>query len=128
VIGESENERVINYNTRILGRRGVMEVKLVVGSEELEANLPAYKQLLGTFDYIGGERYAEYKPGDKLAKYGLTALVAGGAVAVAAKTGLLTTILLLFKKAWKLLIIGLVAVGSFFKRLIFGRSDRPTTE
>jgi uncharacterized membrane-anchored protein len=128
VIGESEGERVINYNTRILGRRGVMEVKLVVGSDELEANLPAYKQLVGTFDYKAGERYAEYKPGDKLAKYGLTALVAGGAVAVAAKTGLLATILLFFKKAWKLLIIAVVAVGAFIKRLAFGRSDRPTAE
>jgi uncharacterized membrane-anchored protein len=128
VIGESENERVINYNTRILGRRGVMEVKLVVGSEELEANLPAYKRLVDTFDYKAGERYSEYKPGDKLAQYGLTALVAGGAVAVAAKTGLLASIVLLFKKAWKLVIVGLIAVGAFIKRLIFGRSDRQTVE
>jgi uncharacterized membrane-anchored protein len=128
VIGESENERVINYNTRILGRRGVMEVKLVVGSEELESYLPAYKQLVDTFDYKAGERYSEYKPGDKLAQYGLTALVAGGAVAVAAKTGLLASIVLLFKKAWKLVIVGLIAVGAFIKRLIFGRSDRQTVE
>jgi uncharacterized membrane-anchored protein len=128
VIGESEGERVVNYNTRILGRRGVMEVKLVVGSEELEANLAAYKPLLGAFDYKSGERYAEYKQGDKLAQYGLTALVAGGAVAVAAKTGLLATIILFFKKGWKLVIIGLVAVGAFVKRLVFGRSDRQTSE
>jgi uncharacterized membrane-anchored protein len=128
VIGESEGDRVINYNTRILGRRGVMEVKLVVGSDELEANLPAYKQLVGTFDYKAGERYAEYKQGDKLAKYGLTALVAGGAVAVAAKTGLLATIILFFKKAWKLVIIALVAVGAFVKRIIFGRSHQQTSE
>ena len=128
VIGESEGERVINYNTRILGRRGVMEVKLIVSSAEIEANLAAYKELLGTFDYKAGDRYAEYKQGDKLAKYGLTALVAGGAVAIAAKTGLLTAILLFFKKAWKLLIIGLVAIGSFIKRLIFGRGDRQTSE
>jgi len=126
VIGESEGERVVNYNTRILGRRGVMEVKLVVGSEELEANLAAYKQLLGAFDYKAGERYAEYKQGDKLAQYGLTALVAGGAVAVAAKTGLLATIILFFKKGWKLVIIALVAVGALVKRVIFGRSDRQT--
>jgi uncharacterized membrane-anchored protein len=101
VIGKSEGERVINYNTRILGRRGVMEVKLVVSSEELEANLPLYRELFGTFEYKAGERYAEYRPGDKLAKYTLTALVAGGAVAVAAKTGLLGTLVLFLKKAWK---------------------------
>lgn len=128
VIGESEGERVVNYNTRILGRRGVMEVKLVVASEELEASLPSYKQLLGSFDYMAGERYAEYKQGDKLAEYGLAALVAGGAVAIAAKTGLLATIFLFFKKAWKLVIIAVVAVGAFVKRLIFGRSDQQTSE
>lgn len=128
VIGESEGERVVNYNTRILGRRGVMEVKLVVASEELEASLPSYRQSIGTFDYMAGERYAEYKQGDKLAKYGLTALVAGGAVAVAAKTGLLATLFLVFKKAWKLVIIAVVAVGAFVKRLIVGRPDQQSSE
>jgi uncharacterized membrane-anchored protein len=128
VIGESEGARVVNYNTRILGRRGVMEVKLVVASDALETHLGSYKELLATFAYQGGERYAEYKPGDKLAKYGLTALVAGGAVAVAAKTGLLAAIILLFKKAWKVVIIALVAVGAVFKRLIHGRSSPPQSD
>jgi uncharacterized membrane-anchored protein len=125
---EVEGQPLLNYNTRLLGRRGVMEVVLVCSPDKLSETLPAFKELLAGYAYKPGETYAEYKQGDKLAKYGLTALVAGGAVAVAAKTGLLATILLLFKKAWKLVIIGLVAIGAFVKRLIFGRSERQTLE
>ena len=122
VVGKSEGEEVVNYNTRILGRRGVMEIKLVVGSEDLDEHLGTYKELLGTFNYNAGERYAEYQSGDKVAKYGLTALVAGGAIAVAAKTGLLTALLLFLKKGWKLLIIAVAAVAAGIKRLAFGRN------
>jgi uncharacterized membrane-anchored protein len=125
---ESEGRPILNYNTRLLGRRGVMEVVLVCSPDKLQETLPLFRELIGGYSYKQGETYAEYKPGDKIAKYGLTALVAGGAVAVAAKTGLLATLLLFFKKAWKLVIIGLVAVGALIKRLLFGRSDRQTLE
>jgi uncharacterized membrane-anchored protein len=125
--GESEGEQVVNFNTRILGRRGVMEVKLVVDPEQLQATLPEYKQLLSTYTFQPGQRYAEYQPGDRVAKYGLAALVTGGAVAVAAKTGLLGWCVLLFKKAWKLVVLAVVAVVSFFKRIITGRSEPRTS-
>jgi len=125
---EVEGQPLLNYNTRLLGRRGVMEVVLVCSPDKLPETLPAFKELLAGYSYKPGETYAEYKQGDKLAQYGLTALVAGGAVAVAAKTGLLATMVLFFKKAWKLVIIGLVAIGAFAKRLIFGRTERQTLE
>jgi uncharacterized membrane-anchored protein len=120
--GESQGEQIVNHNTRILGRKGVMEVKLVVDPDKYEAVLPEFKELLTTYNYKAGERYAEYRPGDKLAKYGLAALVTGGAVAVAAKTGLLTTIALFFKKGAKLIVVAVVAVIAALKRFLFGRS------
>ena len=121
---ESEGHPLVNYNVRLLGRRGVMEVILVCDPEKLTETLPSFKELLAGYSYKAGETYAEYRQGDKLAKYGLTALVAGGAVAVAAKTGLLTAILLFLKKGWKLVVIGVAAVGAFIKRLIFGRGQQ----
>jgi len=120
--GESQGEQIVNHNTRILGRKGVMEVKLVVDPEKYSAVLPEFKQLLTAYNYKAGERYAEYRPGDKLAKYGLAALVTGGAVAVAAKTGLLASIVLFFKKGAKFIIIAVVAVIVALKRFLFGRS------
>ena len=122
--GESEGEQVVNYNTRLLGRKGVMEVSLVIDPEYLEATLPTYQVILNDYSYKSGERYAEYREGDKLAKYGLAALIAGGAAAVAVKTGLFASIVLFFKKAWKLIVVGLVAVGAWLKRLIGGGGRR----
>ena len=123
----SEGRPVLNYNTRLLGRKGVMEVVLVVGPEELPATLPEFKKLLADYKYQSGQTYAEYKPGDKVAKYGLAALVVGGAAVGAAKLGLLGPLILLFKKAWKLVVIAVVAVvASFTKilgRLFGGRRD-----
>ena len=125
---ECEGQPLLNYNTRLLGRRGVMSVVLVCDPNELPSTLPAYKELLSGYSYKPGETYAEYRQGDKLAKYGLAALITGGAVAVAAKTGVLASILLLFKKAWKLLIIGLAALGAFIKRLVTGDRAHPAQE
>lgn len=123
--GESEGQPVVNYNTRLLGRRGVMEVALVVSPELLPETLPTFKSLLADYEFKKGESYTEFKSGDKIAKYGLAALITGGAAVVAVKTGLLTTILLLFKKLWKLIIVGFVAVGSFIKKLFTREKSTP---
>lgn len=111
--GESEGKPVVNWNTRLLGRNGVMKVTLVTAPEALEETLPYFNELVAGFNYTEGNRYAEYRQGDKVAKYGLTALVVGGATAVAAKTGLL-------KYIWKFLVVGVLAAGAFLKKL-FGR-------
>jgi len=111
---ESEGERSINWSTRLLGREGVMSVDLVLGPETLEAALPAFATLLEGFEFKSGHRYAEFTAGDKVAEYGLAALVAGGAGALALKTGL-------FAKFWKFLLIPLLAAGAWLKRLFTGR-------
>jgi len=108
--GESEGELVINYNTRLLGRGGVMRVTLVTDPATLSPTLPKFKNLLTGFDFKQGQKYAEFRQGDKVAKYGLTALVVGGASAVAAKTGL-------FKWIWKGLVVGFLALIAFLKNL-----------
>jgi uncharacterized membrane-anchored protein len=124
---ETEGQPLLNYNTRLLGRRGVTEVVLVCSPDQLNEVLPPFKELIAGFSYKPGETYAEYKQGDKLAKYGLTALVAGGAVAVAAKTGLLAGLILFLKKGWKLVVVGVIAIAAFLKRLVFGR-ERQTLD
>lgn len=116
----------INYDIRILGRRGVMQATLVGAPETYAAALPQVKTLLADFSYLSGNKYAEWSQGDKVAGVGLAGLVAGGGVVAAAKTGLLAKIGLILAKGGKGLIIGLIVLfatlGSFFKRLIFGES------
>lgn len=107
------NEQLVNYNTRLLGRTGVMRVTLVTKPEDLKDALASFRNIISDFSYKSGYRYAEYRQGDKIAKYGLTALVVGGATAVAAKSGLL-------KGLWKLIVAGAVGIAAFLKK-IFGR-------
>jgi uncharacterized membrane-anchored protein len=116
----SEGHANINYNTRLLGRRGVMRVTLVADPETLVTATPIFKSLLKEYSYVGGERYAEYRQGDKIAKYGLTALMVGGAAAVAAKSGLL-------KGLWKIIVVAAVAIGAFVKKLMGRGNDGPRT-
>jgi uncharacterized membrane-anchored protein len=113
VRGESEGQVNVNYNTRRLGRKGVMSVALVVDPPQLVGVLPTFNSLMEGFSFVPGQTYAEFRSGDKIAEYGLTALVTGGAVAVAAKTGLL-------KWLWKGIVVAVVAIGAAIKG-IFGR-------
>ena len=120
-----ENSESVNYSTRILGRRGTMNVDLVLDPSIFESAVPEFESLLTGFEYLPGNRYAEWVKGDPVAAYGLTALVAGGAGAIALKSGLL-------QKFGKVIILGVLAVvsaiGKFFKKL-FGKDDeQPATQ
>jgi uncharacterized membrane-anchored protein len=105
----------INHNVRLLGRKGVMSATLVAAPEDYEGTLPEMDSCLENYAFLPGQKYEEFRQGDTVAKYGLTALVVGGAAAVAAKTGLL-------KHLWKLIVLAFGAIAAFFKR-IFGKKQ-----
>jgi uncharacterized membrane-anchored protein len=108
----------VNHSVRLLGRGGVMNADLVIDPSQYEANIPAFDRIMSTHSFLPGRRYSEWREGDKLAEYGLTALVAGGAGALAAKSGLLGK---LFK------LIGVAVVGAIaWIRSLFSRKDRET--
>lgn len=112
----------INYHMRMLGRRGVMDATLVTSAATLQADLVAFRQANKGFAFIPDESYAAFKDGDKVSEYGLAALITGGAVAIAAKKGLLAGLLLLLAKFWKIIAIAVVAGGVGFRRF-FKRKD-----
>lgn len=103
--GEDGNNSV-NYNTRVLGRHGYMSVTLVTDPAELEVAKVNSKQLMTAFRYTTGKDYLSFVKGDKVAKYGLAALIAAGAGAAAVKTGLLAVLL----KYAKAIIVSIGAV------------------
>ncbi|MEI6568206.1 MAG: DUF2167 domain-containing protein [Verrucomicrobiota bacterium] len=121
---ESEGRPILNYNTRLLGRKGVMEVVLIVEPDRLKETLPEYRKVLAGYSFQTGQSYAEYRPGDKVAKYGLAALVLGGAAVGAAKLGLLAWVAVFFKKAWKLVVLGVAGIATFVKKFFGRRTDR----
>lgn len=123
IIGEDQDGKTVNYNTRILGREGVLSLNMVTGLEKLDRDKPAAQKLIRGTAYVSGQRYEDFKEGDKVAEVGLMALVAGGAAAAAkgglfAKLGkLLLGFFLVFKKGAVLLVVGLVAlIGKLFGR------------
>jgi uncharacterized membrane-anchored protein len=126
--GSSQGHDIVNYNTRILGRGGVMSANLLVAPPELDATLPKIKTILEGFAYVPGQKYSEWKSGDKIAKYGLSALVVGGAVGVAAKMGLLGKLAASLGKLWKVIILGLAGALAALKGLIFGKKKTPPSD
>jgi uncharacterized membrane-anchored protein len=125
ILGEDESgkpdNKSVNYSVRVLGRRGTMNVDLVVDPSELQTVLPTFNQLMNGFSYNQGGRYAEFVKGDKVAGYGLAALIGGGAAAVAVKTGFFAAILKVlsgvFLALWKVILVVLAGIASKFKAL-----------
>ncbi len=120
----SEYGESINFSTRLLGRRGVMNADLVVDPAQFAESMAGYDELIAGFGFTVGHDYSSFSKGDKVAKYGLTALIAGGAGAVAMKTGLLA-------RFWKFIVLGVVAAFGFVKRFfgsLFGRKPESPAE
>jgi uncharacterized membrane-anchored protein len=118
---KSEQERfIVNYTSRLLGRTGVMSAVLVADPQTLASDTAAFKAGLNEFSYVAGEKYTEFKAGDRVAEYGLAALVLGGAAAVATKKGFWAAIVAFLGAFWKLILgVGVAAVaglGSMFKK------------
>lgn len=119
----NETENTLNYNIRILGRRGVLVLNSVSAMSqlpEIERNTSA---ILSAVNFNSGNRYADFNPasGDKVASYGIAALVAGG---VAAKLGFFKGLWVLILGAKKFIIVGVAAIAAWFRKL-FGKKSTP---
>jgi len=125
VLRSESGAKNINHNMRILGRKGVMSATLVASQEQMQASLVEYNNLIKAYSYTPDNLYSAFKSGDKVAEYGLSALVLGGAAAAAVKTGLLKTILKFLVAGWKLVAVGLFALGAAIKKLFDRKKAEP---
>lgn len=117
ITGTSAEGTSVNYSTRLLGRRGVINADLVIDPDQIYTAVPDYRKLLNGTSFRPGHRYEEFAPGDRVAAIGLAALVAGGAGALAVKTGLLA-------RFWKLIVAGFAAAAAGLRKLFRGRGAR----
>jgi uncharacterized membrane-anchored protein len=122
---ESEGHRNVNFSTKVLGRRGHTSVILVSDPDELGAARLELEKVLAGYSFNSGETYAEWVPGDKVAEYGLAALVLGGAAAIATKKGLWAVLAGFLAGGWKILVAGGVAVAAGLRKFLGkkGRDD-----
>jgi uncharacterized membrane-anchored protein len=116
--------RGVNYNTYALGRQGYVSLNLVTDYAAIAKEKPIAQRLLGALEFNAGRRYADFNAStDRVAEYGLAALVGGFA---AKKLGLFATLGVLLAKFWKVIAVagvGLVAgLGKLLARKKAGES------
>jgi uncharacterized membrane-anchored protein len=119
---EGAGQNTLNYDVRVLGRRGFLSLNAVANMSELGMVQRGMQDLLPTADFNSGARYADYNEStDKVAGYGIAALIGGG---IAAKSGLLAKIGALLLAGKKLIVFLVVGLFAFIGRLFgFGRKD-----
>jgi uncharacterized membrane-anchored protein len=128
VMHSDNGDQIVNYTSRILGRNGVTKAILVSDPANFSTDLPQYRAALAGFAYQPDKTYEAHKAGDKMAAYGLGALVAGGAAAAVVKSGLFAGLLAAILKFglafYKLILVGVVVLYAGLRKQIgrlFGR-------
>ncbi len=128
---EASDGSSINYNTRILGRTGFVSLNLLTDKQHLAQYKPSGALLLSKTAFEPGKRYEDFNSStDKVAEYGLTGLVLGGAglgLAKIAKIGLLAKfgkgIIALLIAGKKAIVAAAVAAGAAIKGLLKKKKD-----
>ena len=115
--GDSDGGTVVNESVRLLGRGGVLHADLVLNPTQVDSVIPDFDKVMLSTTFVAGSRYSEWKSGDKVAAYGLTALIAGGAGAVAMKSGLFAKLGAAIAGLWKLIAAGFLALSTRLKSL-----------
>lgn len=111
----SSDQDSVNYNTYVLGREGYLSMNLVTSRADIDSEKAIARGLLQATRFNPGRGYDDFDPGsDRVAAYGLAALVGGIA---AKKLGLLAVAAAFLVKAWKLVILGLIGAGAVVRRL-----------
>lgn len=109
--GEME-DTTLNYEIRALGRRGILSMTFIAATEQLDEINDNREKVLAMAEFNDGNRYSDFDPSiDKVAAYGLGALVAGK---IAAKTGLIAGLLIFLKKFGVFIVLG---IGMFFRKI-----------
>lgn len=117
---EGDEAHSLNYEIRVLGRKGILSLTALATVDQLEdvkKNIPA---VLKMAQYDKGYKYEEFDSGiDKVAAWTIGGLVAGKLLA---KAGFLVILL----KFWKLILLGIAGASAAIKRF-FGFKKKEET-
>jgi uncharacterized membrane-anchored protein len=120
-----DSEHTLNYNIRILGRRGVLVLNAVANMSQLSTIRVESRRILPAVEFSEGHRYADYLPGkDKAATYGVAGLILG---ATAAKAGFFKVLWLGILAFKKVIVAGVIALVAMLKRFLGKGSSGPTS-
>jgi uncharacterized membrane-anchored protein len=116
-LASSDSSMDMNESVRLLGRGGVLHADLVLSPSQVDSVVPQFDSIVSSTTFVPGSRYSEWKSGDKVAEFGLTALIAGGASAAALKSGLFAKLGAALAAGWKVIAAAFVALSTRLKNL-----------
>ncbi len=110
-----ESGNTLNYNIRVLGRKGVLVLNFIAGMDQKPVIEESLDSVLALANFTEGNEYADFNPDtDKIAAYGIGALVAGKLMT---KAGVFATLLIFLKKYGVFIVVGIAAlVGKLVRR------------
>lgn len=110
----------LNYNIRVLGRKGYLQLNAISDVSALPQVNANIQPILNSVNFKSGNTYAEFNPDiDKVAAYGIGGLIAGK---VLLKAGILAKLGILLAKFWKIIAIAVIAIGAGIRKIFSGRS------
>jgi uncharacterized membrane-anchored protein len=119
---EGSDVHTLNYDVRILGRKGVLNLQAVSAMNELDSVNAHINDVLAMVSFNDGHRYQDYDSSvDEVAAWTIGGLVAGK---VLAKVGFFALIL----KNIKLVLLAIVGAGGAIWRFITGRRKKEDME
>jgi uncharacterized membrane-anchored protein len=113
----SMEENTLNYNVRILGRKGVLVLNAIATMSELPAVQKDVPKVLDIVKFSEGYQYKDFNPSiDEVAAWTIGGLVAGK---ILAKVGFFV----LFLKFWKIIALAVAAFFSAFWKKLRRKKD-----
>ncbi|WP_282053669.1 DUF2167 domain-containing protein [Maribacter luteus] len=114
---EDAEVNTLNYNIRVLGRKGYLNMNAIGDIDVLPVFNRDIDKILASVEFTKGNRYSDFNPDmDDVAAYGIGGLIAGK---ILAKAGFFAVIL----KFWKIIAVGAIGLFGVFKKKIFGQKD-----
>ena len=115
------NINTLNYNIRILGRKGFLELNAISSIDVLARVKENVDPILASVNFNEGHKYADFNPDiDKVAAYGIGGLIAGKLLL---KAGILAKLGILLAKFWKIIAVGIIAFGAGIRKFLGSKKD-----
>lgn len=119
----NDPDPTVNYNTYVLGREGYISANLITNASTVDADRQQAGALLQAVTFNEKKRYTDFDSStDKVAAYGLTALVGGLA---AKKLGLLALMTGFALKFAKIIAVSVVAILAGARKFFGRKPDSP---
>lgn len=119
---DDSETNTLNYDLRVLGRKGMFNLSAVSGINQLDEVKKSIPLITKSVTYKEGSRYSDFDSGtDNVAAWTIGGLVAGKLLA---KTGFFA----ILAKFGKVIIVGLLGLLGALRKFIFGSKEQEVTK